>query len=98
MIGPTLWRLYSSDAATPKLPPPPRMAQNRSGFSSALARVTLPSAITMSADRRLSSARPYVGRALATRDHGRALVDEPVVDAARDVVAGIGRLEKLSGE
>ncbi len=32
MIGPTEWRLYSSDAAMPKLPPPPRIAQNRSGF------------------------------------------------------------------
>jgi hypothetical protein len=27
----------SSDAAMPKLPPPPRIAQNRSGFVSALA-------------------------------------------------------------
>ena len=38
IIGPTWWRVYSSDAAIPKLPPPPRIAQNRSGFSSALAR------------------------------------------------------------
>ena len=45
----------------PKLPPPPRIAQNRSGFSSGLARVTVPSASTISADRRLSSASPYFG-------------------------------------
>ena len=45
----------------PKLPPPPRMAQKRSGFSSAAARRTVPSAITISADSRLSSARPYFG-------------------------------------
>ena len=40
IIGPTRWSAYSSDAAMPKLPPPPRIAQNRSGFSSALARTT----------------------------------------------------------
>ena len=40
IIGPTGWSAYSSDAAMPKLPPPPRIAQNRSGFSSALARTT----------------------------------------------------------
>ncbi len=61
MIGPTGCRSNSSDAAMPKLPPPPRIAQKRSGFSPALARHTLPSAITISADRRLSSASPYFG-------------------------------------
>ncbi len=34
----------------PKLPPPPRRAQNRSGCSSALARSTSPSAVTSSKD------------------------------------------------
>ena len=34
MIGPTGCRAYSSEAAMPKLPPPPRIAQKRSGFSS----------------------------------------------------------------
>ena len=38
IIGPTGAASYSSDAAMPKLPPPPRIAQKRSGFSSALAR------------------------------------------------------------
>ena len=61
MTGPTGWRLYSSDAAIPKLPPPPRIAQKRSAFSSALARTTRPSAVTRSAARKLSSARPYLG-------------------------------------
>ena len=42
----------------PKLPPPPRTAQYRSGFSSALAWRSWPSAVTMSTDFTLSSARP----------------------------------------
>ena len=41
-----------------KLPPPPRSAQKRSGFSSALARTSLPSAVTISAEIRLSMAMP----------------------------------------
>ena len=61
IIGPTGCSVYSSDVAMPKLPPPPRIAQKRSGFSSALARTAVPSAITRSAARRLSSARPYFG-------------------------------------
>src|SRR4029450_1972328 len=61
MVGPTACRSYSSDAAMPKLPPPPRIAQKRSGFSSAAARTTRPSASTISAARRLSRARPYFG-------------------------------------
>jgi hypothetical protein len=44
---------------TPKLPPPPRSAQNRSGFSSASAVTTSPDASTTSAPIRLSNARPY---------------------------------------
>ena len=44
---------------TPKLPPPPRMAQNSSGFSFSLANTTLPSASTTSAQIRLSQVSPY---------------------------------------
>ncbi|MEJ2358438.1 MAG: hypothetical protein P8Y13_10230, partial [Deinococcales bacterium] len=44
---------------TPKLPPPPRRAQKRSGCSSALAVTKLPSARTTSALRRLSRVRPH---------------------------------------
>ena len=43
---------------TPKLPPPPRSAQNSSGFSSALARACVPSARTTSASIRLSIVSP----------------------------------------
>ncbi len=41
-VGPAMtvdtgWQRNSNDVTTPKLPPPPRNAQNSSGFSSALA-------------------------------------------------------------
>ena len=44
----------------PKFPPPPRTAQNRSAFSSALATTKLPSASTMSTESRLSMVSPYL--------------------------------------
>ena len=59
-IGPTGCRRNSNSVTTPKLPPPPRRPQNRSGFSSALARTTLPSAVTTSAESRLSHVTPYI--------------------------------------
>ena len=49
---------YSNDVTTPKLPPPPRTAQNRSAFSPALAVTKRPSASTMSTPIRLSMVRP----------------------------------------
>ena len=48
----------SNDVTTPKLPPPPRIAQNRSGCWSALVVMTEPSARTISAEIRLSIVRP----------------------------------------
>ena len=42
----------------PKLPPPPRRAQNRSAFSVAVAFTTVPSAVTISAPIRLSHVKP----------------------------------------
>ena len=53
---PTGWSRYSKDVTTPKFPPPPRKAQKRSGCSVALAVMTSPSAVTTSADTRLSQA------------------------------------------
>jgi len=50
--------LYSSEVAIPKLPPPPRSAQNRSSCSEALAVTSLPSAVTTSSDRILSHVAP----------------------------------------
>jgi hypothetical protein len=49
-----------SDVTTPKLPPPPRIAQKRSGFSSSLACAKLPSASTRSAPSTLSIDSPYL--------------------------------------
>ncbi len=56
--GPTGCRRYSSAQTTPKLPPPPRSAQKRSGFSSAAARTIRPSAVTTCAEMRLSAEKP----------------------------------------
>ena len=46
------------EVATPKLPPPPWRAQNRSEFESALAVTARPSAVTRSTEMRLSQASP----------------------------------------
>ena len=56
--GPMGCNVNRNELTTPKLPPPPRSPQKRSGFSSALAVSTRPSAVTTSAERRLSQARP----------------------------------------
>src|SRR6516162_7846219 len=55
----TMSVVTTGDVTTPKLPPPPRTAQNRSWFSSALPRNTRPSAVTNSTDCKLSRASPY---------------------------------------
>ena len=60
MIGPCWCSWYSNVVTMPKLPPPPRSAQNRSAFSSSLACTSVPSAVTMSAEIRLSQVRPCV--------------------------------------
>ena len=57
-IGPTGCRSNSNSVTAPKFPPPPFRPQKRSGFSSALARTTLPSAVTTSAERMLSQVAP----------------------------------------
>ena len=48
-----------NSVTTPKLPPPPRIAQKRSGFSSALAVTCVPSASTSFAESRLSIVSPW---------------------------------------
>ena len=57
-VEPTGWVRNSNSVTTPKFPPPPRSAQNSSGFSSALACTFVPSARTTSAPMRLSTVRP----------------------------------------
>lgn len=54
----TSWSRNRNRVTTPKLPPPPRMAQNRSGWLSASTRSDSPSAVTTSAASRLSMVRP----------------------------------------
>ena len=61
-IGPSGWASKSKWVTTPKLPPPPRSAQNRSGSFSADATWTEPSAQTTVAERRLSMVSPYLRR------------------------------------
>src|SRR6266568_1969684 len=56
----TGWAWYSKAVATPKLPPPPRSAQNRSWFCPAFAVTIRPSAVTTSTASRLSMVRPYL--------------------------------------
>ena len=55
---PTSWPRNSNDVTTPKFPPPPRSAQNRSGCSWPLAVTNEPSASTTSAEIRLSMVSP----------------------------------------
>src|SRR6516164_7512645 len=55
----TGWTRNSNEVTTPKLPPPPRSAQNKSSFSLALATRGFPSAVTISNERTLSQVRPY---------------------------------------
>src|SRR5580704_3857297 len=63
-IGPaqtvlTGWASNKNEVTIPKFPPPPRTAQNRSAFSSALATLKLPSANTISTESKLSIVSPY---------------------------------------
>ncbi len=58
-FGPSGWSWNSNDVTIPKLPPPPRRPQKRSGFSCSLATTNSPSAVTTSHERRLSIVRPY---------------------------------------
>ena len=58
IIGPASWSPNSNSVTTPKFPPPPRIAQNRSGFSDAEATRTSPSAVTTRAETRLSIVSP----------------------------------------
>jgi len=56
--GPTGCSWNSNDVITPKFPPPPRIAQNKSGCSRGDAVRVRPSAVTTSAERRLSELNP----------------------------------------
>ena len=52
----------SNDVTMAKFPPPPRTAQNSSGWLVSSARKSLPSAVTMSTEMTLSTQSPWVWR------------------------------------
>lgn len=56
--GPTSCNRKLNSVTMPKFPPPPRNAQNRSGFSTPDVVTTRPSAVTTVAPTRLSQVRP----------------------------------------
>ena len=70
----------------PKLPPPPRMPQKRSGFSVALAVRSWPSAVTMSADSEV-----VAGQAEAAHQVAEAAAQGEPGDARRGHEAAGGR-------
>ena len=58
MVGPSGCSSNVKSVTTPKLPPPPRRPQNRSGFSAWEARTMEPSAVTTWQDLSASIASP----------------------------------------
>src|SRR2546425_811286 len=103
-IGPPMmlftgWSLYWKFVTTPKLPPPPRSAQKRSGFALLLAVTNEPSARTTSAEIRLSSERPLprvrYPMPPPSLSPAMPLVDHRVVHFARFIVPTIVRQDDV---
>src|SRR6202049_1266574 len=57
-FSPMSWQRKVNEVTTPKFPPPPRSAQNKSPCESSLAVTNVPSASTTSAASRLSTVSP----------------------------------------
>ena len=93
--GPTGCSRSSSAVTTPKLPPPPRSAQNSSGCSSAMARTGSPSAVTSSTASRLSHGQAVLAlepaRAAAEREAGDAGARHAPADGGEAVLLGGAR-------
>src|ERR1700686_4458165 len=68
----------------PKLPPPPRMAQKRSGFSAALATSKRPSAVTISAESKIAQ-------------RAAVLADHPAESTTEGETADAGGADKAAG-
>ena len=87
------WSWNRKRVTTPKLPPPPRMAQKRSGSVWASTTRTRPSAVTISAARSESMVRPKRAHEVADAAAGddAAEADGPgVTEAGREAVLGRG--------
>ena len=84
--GPTGWSRSSIAVTTPKLPPPPRSAQNSSGCSSADARIGSPLAAISSTARMLSTVRPCL-RSSQPEPPPSASPATPVLDTRPPTVA-----------
>ncbi len=92
--GPSACSLNSNEVTMPKLPPPPRSAQKRSGFSLALARTSSPSAVTTCAAMRLSTVRPNL-RVVQPKPPPSARPATPVVELMPSGVASAEGLRFL---
>ena len=87
------WSRNWNRVATPKLPPPPRIAQNRSGFVSASARSSRPSAVTTSAASEIVDRQAVLADEVAdaTAEGDPADPDRAgVAEAGRQAVGGDG--------
>src|SRR6266536_335776 len=86
IIGPTSCSRKVNRVTTPKLPPPPRSAQNSSGCWSRLAVRIAPSAVTASTSARLSTVKPK-RRARYPQPPPRVRPATPVSDTNPSTVA-----------
>ncbi len=93
--GPSGWSLNSNEVTTPKLPPPPRSAQKRSGLSVSLARTSLASAVTTSAEIRLSMVSPNL-RVVQPKPPPSVRPATPVVELMPSGVASANACASLS--
>ena len=90
-MGPTGCSWNSKLVTTPKLPLPPRRAQNRSSFSDALAVSTSPLLVTTSAESRLS-----IAEAVLPHEPAKAAAESEAADAcSRDHAARGGEAVDL---
>ena len=83
---------------TPKLPPPPRSAQNRSSFSRLAGDQDWPSAVTTSAEIRLSHRQPEAARQVADAAAERQAADAGGGDdaAGRRQAEGVRRVVEVA--
>ena len=90
-MGPTRWAWNSNEVTTPKFPPPPRSAQNRSGWLVSLAVTTSPAAVTTWAETQV-----VAGQSEPALQHPHPAVQRQAADAGLgDLAGGYGQPEQL---